>query len=161
MLEAGKAHGAGPVGARALNSLRIEKGYGSWSREYSPELWPHEVGLDALCKLDKDFLNRDAARAVIQRPARERLVMLALDEADTTASNADASGGEPIFCDDEPVGYVTSGAYGYSVGMSLALGFVRNVQMTDVVQVMVLGKPHRATVLAQPPFDPAGERLRA
>ena len=63
LLKAGSEVGAGPVGSRALMSLRVEKGYGSWSREYSPEYWPQEVKLDRLVKMDKgDFLNRDAYR---------------------------------------------------------------------------------------------------
>lgn len=57
-------------------SLRIEKGYGSWSREYSPEYWPQEVGLDRLCKMDKAFLNKEAAANVMKNEARERLVTL-------------------------------------------------------------------------------------
>ena len=59
------------------------------------------------------------------------------------------------------IGRVTSGTYGYSVGMSLALAYVKGVAAGDMVDVMVLGKPHTATVLAEPPFDPAGVRLRA
>ncbi|MCR9125213.1 MAG: FAD-dependent oxidoreductase [Rhodobacteraceae bacterium] len=160
LLEAGHAVGAGPVGSRALMSLRIEKGYGSWSREYSPEYWPQEVGMDRLCKTDKLFLNRDAALQSMSGPAREALVMLALDAADTDASNADATGGEPIFKDGKGIGRVTSGAYGYSVGQSLALGFVKGATAGDRVQVMVLGRPHGAVILPEPPFDPKGERLR-
>ena len=160
LLDAGRDIGAGPVGARALMSLRIEKGYGSWSREYSPEYWPHEVGLDRLCKLDKDFLNKPAVADVLQSPPREQLVLLALDEQDTAASNADATGGEPIFRGDTGIGRVTSGAYGYSVGMSLALGFVNGAEPGDEVHVMVLGRPHRARILDRPPFDPDGARLR-
>ncbi|MEC8365751.1 MAG: dehydrogenase, partial [Pseudomonadota bacterium] len=60
LLEAAAAHGGGPVGGRALGALRIEKGYGSWGREYSPEYWPQEAGLHGLIKLDKDFLNKEA-----------------------------------------------------------------------------------------------------
>ncbi|TNF63660.1 MAG: FAD-dependent oxidoreductase [Rhodobacteraceae bacterium] len=161
LIEAGRDFGAGPVGSRALMSLRVEKGYGSWSREYSPEYWPQEVGLDRLCKMDKDFLNRDAAAQVMENPPRERLVLLALDEADVTASNADASGGEPIFRDGRGVGRVSSGAYGYSVGMSLALAYVNGAGPGDAVEVMVLGRPHRARILHAPPFDPNGDRLRA
>ncbi|WP_039019808.1 GcvT family protein [Halocynthiibacter namhaensis] len=161
LLEAGKDFEAGPVGSRALMSMRVEKGYGSWSREYSPEYYPQEVGLDRLCKLEKDFLNKDAAIAVMNKPAREQLVLLHLHEANVTASNADATGGEPIFKDGNGIGRVTSGAYGYTVGMSLALGFVKGAQAGDEVEVMVLGQPHKATILAQPPFDAKGERLRA
>ena len=161
LLEAGAEFGAGPVGSRALMALRIEKGYGSWSREYSPEYWPQEVGLDRLCKLDKPFLNRDAVAEVMQNPARETLVLLALDADAVAASDADATGGEPIFKDGQGVGRVTSGAYGYSVGQSLALGYVTGAAPGDRVEVMVLGRPHGAVILHEPPFDPNGERLRA
>ncbi len=161
LIEAGKDFGAGPVGARALMSLRLEKGYGSWSREYSPEYWPHEVGLARLCKMDKDFLHKDAVARVLQESRREKLVLLALEAADVDASNADATGGEPIFRDGAGIGRVTSGGYGHSVGMSLALGFVRDAGPGDSVEVMVLGRPHRATILPAPPFDPKGARLRA
>ncbi|SFS52034.1 dimethylglycine dehydrogenase [Sulfitobacter marinus] len=160
LIAAGRDVGAGPVGSRALMSLRIEKGYGSWGREYSPEYWPQEVGLDRLCKLDKEFLNKPALLEVLQRPARERLVLLALDADATDASNADATGGEPIFKDGVGVGRVTSGAYGYAVGQSLALGFVKDVKAGERVDVMVLGMPHGAVVLEHAPFDPQGERLR-
>ena len=161
LLKIGKDFNAGPVGGRALMSLRVEKGYGSWSREYSPEYFPQEVGLERLCKMDKEFLNKDAVAKTLATEARENMVLLHLYEQDVTASNADATGGEPIFKDGVGIGRVTSGTYGYTVGMSLALGFVKNAQAGDVVEVMVLGQPHRATILYEPPFDPNGERLRA
>ena len=63
LIDAAAELGGGPVGSRALMSLRVEKGYGSWSREYSPEYWPQEVGLERLCKMDKEFLNKSAAAA--------------------------------------------------------------------------------------------------
>ncbi len=77
LLEAGAAFGAGPVGSRALMSLRVEKGYGSWSREYSPEYYPQEVGLERLCKMEKDFLHKEAVAETCQ-PTRERLVLCIL-----------------------------------------------------------------------------------
>ncbi len=162
LLEAGQAVGAGPVGARALMSMRVEKGYGSWSREYSPEYFPHEVGLAPLCKMDKEFLHKGALQQALHQPPREDLVLIAVDEEDVTGSNADATGGEPIAKDGVPVGRVTSGAYGYSVGMSLALGYVKHATAApgDAVEVMILGRPHRARILHAPPFDPNGERLR-
>ncbi|QBF31660.1 FAD-dependent oxidoreductase [Thalassococcus sp. S3] len=161
LLEAGREVGAGPVGSRALMSLRIEKGYGSWGREYSPEYWPQEVGLARLCKMDKAFLNKAAVADTLSRPPREHLVLLALDDADVASSNADATGGEPIFREGRGIGRVTSGAYGYSVGASLALGYVAGAAAGERVDVMVLGRPHKATILSEPPFDPQGERLRA
>jgi len=151
--------GAGPVGSRALMALRIEKGYGSWSREYSPEWWPQESGLAGLIKMDKDFLNKDAYAALAGIAPREKLVVLEVD-----ADTADASGGEPIFLPDgTPVGQVTSGAFGYGVGKSLALGYVRADVATggQAVQVAVLGRPHTSRILTEPPFDPKGVKLRS
>jgi len=160
LLAAAAAHGGGPVGGRALGALRIEKGYGSWGREYSPEYWPQEAGLHRLIKLDKEFLNKDAYLRISNTPPRESLTMFEVD----VTENADANGGEPIFlADGTPVGRVTSGAYGYSVGKSLAIGYAREgtVRAGDRVDIYILGKPHAATVLAGPPFDAAGARLRA
>ena len=163
LLDTAKEFEAGPVGARALMSLRVEKGYGSWSREYSPEYFPHEVGLGALCKMDKDFLHKEAAKQAMLQPPRETLVMIHIDEDAVQASGADATGGEPIRCGGKPVGRVTSGTYGYTVEKSLALGYVKagTAQPGDEVEVMVLGQPHKARILHEPPFDPAGARLRA
>ena len=160
LLEAAAAHGGGPVGGRALGALRIEKGYGSWGREYSPEYWPQEAGLHGLIKLDKDFLNKEAYLKISNTPPRESLTMFEVDITD----NADANGGEPIFlADGTPVGRVTSGSYGYTVGKSLAIGYAREgvVRAGDKVEIFILGKPHAATVLDKPPFDAGGERLRA
>jgi dimethylglycine dehydrogenase len=159
LLEAGREFGVGPVGSRALMSLRVEKGYGSWSREYSPEWWPQESGMDGLIKLEKDFLNKDAYVALKDNAPRETLQVIEVFE---TPMNADASGGEPILLPDgTPVGRVTSGTYGYTVGKSLALGYVKNATAGDVVDVMILGRPHKGVILAEPPFDPKGEKLRA
>ena len=158
LLEAGRDLGVGPVGSRALGSLRIEKGYGSWGREYSPEYWPHESGLDQLVKGDKDFLNKEAWQAIANNPPREQMVILEI-----WAKTADATGGEPIFLPDgTPIGQVSSGAYGYSVEKSLALGYIKTntAQPGDQLDVAILGLPHEATLLAAPPFDPQGKRLR-
>ncbi|PTX56045.1 dimethylglycine dehydrogenase [Litoreibacter ponti] len=158
LIDAGKEIGAGPVGSRALMSLRIEKGYGSWSREYSPEYWPQEVGLDRLIKMDKEFLHKDAYVALKDRAPREQLSIIEVLEID----QADATGGEPIFLPDgTPVGRVSSGTYGYTVEKSLALGFLKDVAPGAEVDVMILGRPHRGVVLDAPPFDPEGVRLRA
>jgi len=158
LLEAGKEFGAGPVGGRALMSLRVEKGYGSWGREYSPEYWPQESGLARLIKMDKDFLNKSAYAALADTAPRELLVLMEV-EADT----ADATGGEPVFLPDgTPVGQVSSGAYGYHVGKSLALGYVKADHATPgtELRVAVLGQPHKARILDGPPFDADGSRLR-
>ena len=158
LLDCAKEFGAGPVGARALMSLRVEKGYGSWSREYSPEYWPQEVGLDGLIKLDKEFLNKQAYLAIKDQTPRERLSIIEIISPD----NADATGGEPIFDKSGAgVGRVTSGTYGYGVNKSLALCYLKNVTAGECLDVMILGKPHHAIVLPEAPFDPKGEKLRA
>ena len=159
LLEAGKEYDAGPVGSRALMSLRLEKGYGSWGREYTPEYWPQESGLARLTKMDKDFLNKAAYAEVAETPAREHMVLM-----EVNADVADASGGEPIFRPDgTPIGQVSSGAYGYHVKKSLALGYVKDGHEAPgtIVEIAVLGKPHQARILAAPPFDADGSRLRA
>jgi len=157
LLDAGKTFSAGLVGGRALMSLRVEKGYGSWSREYSPEYWPQEVGLASLIKLDKEFLHKQAYLAIKCNPPREILSIVEI--LDVTV--ADATGGEPIFDKaGNGVGRVTSGSYGYGVNKSLALCYLKNVVPGDELDVMILGIPHQAVVLAEPPFDPSGAKLR-
>jgi dimethylglycine dehydrogenase len=159
LIDAARAAGGGPVGLRALLSLRVEKGYGSWGRDYSPEYWPQESGLSGLIKPDKDFLNKAAWQAIADKPAREVMSMLEID-----VTVADASGGEPVFLTDgTPAGQVSSGTYGYSVGKSLAIAYLKAglTKPGDTIHVAILGRDHTARVLAEPPFDPAGLRLRA
>jgi len=160
LFAAGDDLGVCPVGLRALTSLRVEKGYGSWGREYSPEYWPQEVGLERLVKLEKsEFLGRDAYIKIKDKPAREKLVCLRVE-----AITADAVGGEPIFLlDGTPVGRVSSGAYGFTVEASLALGFVQtdHARPGTEVDIAILGTPHRAVILERPAFDPDGARLRS
>jgi dimethylglycine dehydrogenase len=158
LLAAGREIGAGPVGSRALGSLRIEKGYGSWGREYSPEYWPHESGLERLIRPEKDFLNKVAWAEIANKPPRDQIVFLEID-----ATVADATGGEPIFLrDGTPIGQVSSGAYGYSVGKSLAIGYVKAQYLAPEleVDVAIIGRPHKARIMAAPAFDPDGQRLR-
>ncbi|CAN1574830.1 FAD dependent oxidoreductase [Paracoccaceae bacterium] len=158
LLEAGTALYVGPVGSRALMSLRVEKGYGSWGRDYSPEYWPQETGLAGLIRMDKEFLNKAAYAAIADRPAREVLRTVVIE-----AVTADATGNEPIFdLEGKPAGKVSSGAYGYHVGQSLALAYLRpDIVAGAELEVMVLGRPHRARVLEGAAFDPEGKRLRA
>ena len=158
LLLAGQTVGAGPVGSRALMSLRVEKGYGSWGRDYSPEYWPQEAGLAGLIKMDKAFLNKGAYVAIAGNPPREVLRSLVIE-----VSTADATGNEPIFdLEGRPAGRVSSGAYGYYVGQSLALAYLRpDIAAGAELEVMVLGRPHRARVFEGAAFDPEGRRLRA
>ena len=158
LIDAGREMGAGPVGSRALMSLRVEKGYGSWGRDYSPEYWPQECGLERLIKPGKDFLNKSAWEAIADRPPRDVMTLLEID-----AGEADATGSEPVFLPDgTPLGQVSSGAYGHSVGKSLAIAYLKAglAGPGDTVHVAILGRPHTARILDRPPFDPDGARLR-
>ncbi len=147
-----------PIGSRALGSLRIEKGYGSWGREYSPEWYPHESGLAQLVKTDKaEFLGKEAWQKVQAQPPRQLLRSFALE-----TDHADAWGGETIYKNGQYVGRVTSGSYGFSVEQSLALGYINADAMdaNDEYEIAVLGLPHKARLLSEPLFDPQGGRLR-
>ena len=159
LLEAGRDLGARPVGGRALLSLRLEKGYGSWGREYSPEYWPQELGLERLIKLDKpEFLGRSAYLEIKDRAPRYKLMNFKVE-----AETADATGGEPIFTKDgKAIGAVTSGAYGFTVESSLAMApiLAEHAIPGQEVDIAILGKPHNATILDAPLFDPEGQRLR-
>lgn len=159
LLAAGRDTGAGFVGSLALLSLRVEKGYGSWGRDYSIEYWPQESGLAKLVGADKDFLNKAAWQKIAGEAPRELLTYLEID-----ADDADATGGEPILpLDGTPTGQVSSRAYGYSVGRSLAIAYLKTglARPGDKIHVALLGQPHAARVLETPVFDAEGRRLRA
>jgi dimethylglycine dehydrogenase len=158
LLEAGAEHGLRPIGDRAVDSLRLEKGYGIWSTEYRQECTPGESGLDRWIAFDKGpFVGRDAALRERDEGPSRRLVLLEVD-----ADDADASTDEGIWIGDRRVGFVTSGAFGYFVGRSLALGYVeRDVeQERPEVSVYVIGDPRPARILPDSPYDPNGVRLR-
>jgi dimethylglycine dehydrogenase len=143
---------------RAQDSLRLEKGYGIWSFEFSASNTPAQSGLDRFVAFDKgDFVGRDAVLAERETGPSERLVLLEVD-----SPTADCTGYEPIHCDGERVGYVTSGAYGHHVKASLALGYVRRdiAEHPRPLSVDVIGDPRPARILAETPYDPLGRKLR-
>jgi dimethylglycine dehydrogenase len=154
--DAGSGLGLRPIGDRAIDCLRLEKGYGIWSREFSPAYLPSMCGLDRFVDYDKpEFVGRESAlrdRGVAPR----RLTLLQVD-----AGDADASGYEPVWHEERLVGFTTSGAYGHHVQRSLALAYVDADVATGAapLSVHVLGERRAATVLPQPPYDPAGLRL--
>jgi glycine cleavage system aminomethyltransferase T len=153
---AGAAHGAIAAGSAALSSLRIEKGYRMWGTDMTPEHTPAEAGLGfTVRKDDSDFLGRDGLGA---RPsATRRLATLTLEPDHVM------TGGEPVFMGDDPVGYVTSAAYGPSVGRSIAYAWVpAELQAGDAVVVRSFDREVQGTVAPGAAlFDPAGVRLRA
>ncbi len=162
-LEAGAEFGIRPVGSRALASLRIEKGYGSWGREYSPEWRPDESGVERLVKIAKpSFAGRDAWMQIREQPPRQLLCQFSI-ETRPGKTGSDAWGGESIFRDGQYVGRITSGSYSFTAGKSVALGYVDTGHAVpgDGFEVAIVGVSQPARLLDRPLFDPAGERLRA
>lgn len=161
LMRAGRPLGLRPFGLRALDSLRLEKGYGIWSAEFAQNVTPAMCGLAGHVALDKgDFIGRDAASKAAATEPEHRLVIL-----DVTATDADARGFEPVWSHGERVGYVTSGAYGHTVSRSLAMAYVRSSVLADpersaALEVDVVGDRVAAAVLRECPYDPTGSRLR-
>jgi 4-methylaminobutanoate oxidase (formaldehyde-forming) len=155
--EAGRDHGLVACGYKAIDSLRLEKGYRVWGSDITPDETPFEAGLGFAVKLDKDdFLGRDALLERSQ-PTR-RLVCLLLDDARSVAL-----GSEPVRIDGEIVGRVTSGGYGYTVERSIAYAYVPAAAALagTPVQVEIFGEWVVGEVANEPLFDPSGGRIRA
>jgi 4-methylaminobutanoate oxidase (formaldehyde-forming) len=155
--EAGAAHGLVAGGYKAIDSLRLEKGYRVWGADVTPEETPFEAGLGFAVKLDKgDFLGREA---LIAAGAPERVLRcLALDDP-----RAVALGSEPVRVGDRLVGRVTSGGYGYTVGKSIAYAYLpaADADPGTGVAVEIFGEWVAGTVAAEPLFDPEGSRIRS
>ncbi|HWG24467.1 FAD-dependent oxidoreductase [Actinospica sp.] len=155
--EAGQAHGVVAAGRSAFNSLRLEKGYRSWGVDMTPEHNPYEAGLEFALRLDKgDFIGRDALLAAGSDPAR-KLTCLLLDDPQSVVM-----GREPVYVDDTPVGYITSAAYGYCAGASIAYAWlpVAATAPGTRVQVEYFGARLPAHVAEEPLFDPSMARIR-
>jgi glycine cleavage system aminomethyltransferase T len=153
---AGSEHGLVAGGYKAIDSLRLEKGYRVWGSDITADDTPDEAGLGFAVKLDKDFLGKDAllARAEPER----RLACLTLADP-----GAVALGSEPVRVDGELAGRVTSGGFGYTVGRSIAYAYLpaaSGVPGTPV-EVEIFGEWVGGEVAAEPLYDPQGERLRS
>jgi 4-methylaminobutanoate oxidase (formaldehyde-forming) len=153
--EAGGEHGLVAGGYRAIDSLRLEKGYRVWGADITPDMTPAEGGLDFCVKLDKEFLGRDAIADV--QPER-RLACVVLEDP-----RAVALGNEPVRADGAVVGRVTSGGYGYTVERSIAYALLPaglGVAGTPV-SIEIFGEWVDGAVADEPLFDPSGSRVRA
>ena len=153
---AGADHGLVAAGYKAIDSLRLEKGYRVWGADITPEETPFASGLGFAVKLDKDFLGRDAL-AVLPAPA-QILSCLVLDDP-----RAVALGSEPVRMGDRLVGRVTSGGYGYTVERSIAYAYLPFDEAGPGMRVAVeiFGDWVDGVVSEEPLYDPAGERVRA
>jgi 4-methylaminobutanoate oxidase (formaldehyde-forming) len=154
--EAGRPHGLVAGGYKAIDSLRLEKGYRVWGADISPEDTPYEGGLGFAVRLDEgDFVGRDA---LVSAGEPERLLRcLTLED-----TRAVALGSEPVRVGDSAVGRVTSGGYGYTVGKSIAYAYLPAEHGVGTeVAVEIFGEWVAGEVAPEPLFDPRGERIRA
>ena len=153
---AGAEHGLVAGGYKAIDSLRLEKGYRVWGADITPEETPFAAGLGFAVKLDKGaFLGRDAL--VGKQEPEHVLRCLTLDDP-----RAVALGSEPVRVGDRLVGRVTSGGYGYTVERSIAYAYLpaADADVGTRVAVEIFGEWVEGEVAAEPLFDPAGARVR-
>jgi 4-methylaminobutanoate oxidase (formaldehyde-forming) len=151
--EAGQPHGLVAGGYRAIDSLRLEKGYRVWAADITPDDTPLEAGLGFAVRRDKEYLGRAALDG---RPPAKRLRCLVLADP-----RAVALGNEPVRVDGEVVGRVTSGGYGYTVGRSIAYAYLPpELDVGAAVELDLFGEWVAGEVAAEPLLDPDGERVR-
>ncbi|MGX5664371.1 GcvT family protein [Rhizobium daejeonense] len=164
LMTAGKSFGVKPVGYRALESLRLEKGYRAWGSDITPNDTPLEAGLGFAVKLKRsaDFLGRSALQAVAGQPLKKRLMGF------TAGPNVVLLGRETILRNGEPVGYLTSGGYGYTLGKAIGYGYVRNAGgvsddclTSGSYELVVAMEKVPAEIHLGPMFDPGMERIKA
>jgi 4-methylaminobutanoate oxidase (formaldehyde-forming) len=146
-------------GYRAIDTMRLEKGYRVWSTDITPEDNPYEAGLGFAVRLNKgvDFIGKEALINAKANGITRRLRPLLLEEPD-----AIALGGEPVRVNNQVAGRVTSGGYGYSIERSIAYAYLPPACTPGTaVDVQVFGRWVPATVGSEPLYDPTGERIRS
>jgi 4-methylaminobutanoate oxidase (formaldehyde-forming) len=157
--EAGKPFGLVGAGYRAIESMRLEKGYRVWSTDITPEDNPYEAGLGFAVRLNKpiEFIGQTALVKAKEDGIKRRLRPLLLTDPD-----AITFGGEPVRAGGGIAGRVTSGGFGYTIEQSIAYAYVpADCKVGAIVEAQVFGRWIPAAVAAEPLFDPAGERIRA
>ncbi|MBT8170507.1 glycine cleavage system protein T [Phaeobacter gallaeciensis] len=156
---AGKPHGMVPFGMRAMMSLRLDKFFGSWMAEFSPDYTAAETGLDRFISFKKnvDFIGRAAAEEERANGTDRKLVAFEVD-----ANDADVNAYEPIWLEGKVVGFCTSGGYSHYAQKSIAQGFLPTDRIADglEVEIEILGEMRQARVISTPLFDVEGARMR-
>jgi sarcosine dehydrogenase len=165
LMEAGRPFGMRPVGYRALEALRLEKGYRAWGSDITPNDTPLEAGLGWAVKLKKDtpFMGRGALEAASNKPQKKVLATFTTEREDIVLL-----GRETILRDGQFAGYLTSGGYGYTVQKPIGLGYLRNADgVTDEwiksgrYELVVAGEAVAASLTLEPLYDPAGARVKS
>jgi dimethylglycine dehydrogenase len=155
---AGQPHGMIPFGMRAMMSLRLDRFFGSWLREFSPDYTAAETGLDRFIDWKRsDFIGHGPAAAERAAPPARQLVTFIVE-----AEDADVTAYEPVFINGEVAGFCTSGGYSHHLGQSVAYALVPRAAVVDglEVEIELLGKRRKAHRVTESGFDPDGARLR-
>ncbi|WP_439525569.1 GcvT family protein [Roseovarius mucosus] len=155
----GQKHGMQPFGMRAMMSLRLDRFFGSWLNEFSPDYTPGETGMDRFISFTKntDFFGRAAAEAERATGAARKLVAFEVEALD-----ADVNGYEPVWIDGEVRGFCTSGGYSHHAGKSIALALIP-ADLAEAgleAEIEILGHKRAAKMLTEALFDVDGARMR-
>ena len=165
LMDAGRAHGIVPAGYRAIETLRLEKGYRAWGADITPNDSPFNAGLGWAVKLksNEDFIGRAASEAIAAKPLAKMLAGFTAEREDVVLS-----GRETILRNGEFAGYLTSGGYGYTVGRPVGYGYVRNAAGLDEAylrggqyELVVAKDVVKARIHLEPLYDPANIRVKA
>ena len=160
--DAGKEFDMRLFGFRALITMRLEKNFGTWFREYRPIYTPLEAGMERAMKFDHEFIGRAAVEAEMKTGPARKLVMFTVDVDNDRP--ADVIGDEPVFHDGKVVGWITSGGYAHYSGVSLAMGYIPAELAkpgTTGFEIEIIGKMRPASLQLEPVLDPSGSRMRA
>jgi 4-methylaminobutanoate oxidase (formaldehyde-forming) len=165
LMAAGRVHGIAPAGYRAIESLRLEKGYRAWGQDITPNDDPYQAGLSWAVKLKSGtpFLGRAAIERIATAPLTKRLMTFTVTDPAILLS-----GRETILRNGERVGYLASGGWGHTVGANIGMGYIRNPAgvsddflQTGVFELEVAAARVPATLHFGPLYDPAMTRIRA
>jgi len=156
---AGEPEGMVAAGYKAIDTLRLEKGYRYWGADMNPDYTPYETGMGFAVKLNKgDFLGKAALVKQKAEGLKQKLCCFSLSDPTVIAL-----GNEPILKNDKVIGWITSGGYGYSVQKSIAFGYlpIAEAKPGNVFETEWFGERLKLTVEADPLYDPKGERIKA
>jgi glycine cleavage system aminomethyltransferase T len=157
--DAGQAHGVIAAGRDAFSSMRLEKGYRLWGTDVTAEHDPFEAGLGFAVRMDKGyFIGRDALAGRSEDTVTRKLTCLTVDDPYSVVL-----GKEPVYADGRPAGYVTSAAYGYTVGKNIAYAWlpVEFTQPGRTLEIEYFGERIPAVVANEPLFDAGMSRIRS
>lgn len=155
--QAGQAYGVIAGGRSAFNSLRLEKGYRAWGTDMTTEHDPYEAGVSFAVKAGKQgYVGQAALEARSQETVGRRLRCLTVNDGRSVVL-----GKEPVYYDGRPIGYVTSAAFGFTIGKPIAYAYLPSTVVEgDAVEIEYFAQRIQATVTAEPLFDPKMNRLR-